>query len=364
MLAKHQLGNVNPAGSLAADLFPGGERLPDAAPGEKILPILWRRKLLLLLCTAVAVGTTMLYLRRATPVYSSTSRVCIEQSVVPVMNGVVAAPLSPNFIATQAEVIKSTNVLEVAETKLKSLRSPGGTPRELKSFDGDGRFIGALQSNLTVQLDPKVDIIDVSFASPYPDEAATVVNMVVDAYKEFHQRETHLDSAQVLGAAQAEKKKRESELADAIKRLSELRKEHPNVGTAGALAATTARVTALSQAHTQAQIAVADAEASYSPNHPAIAAAKRQEQRLAELLEEASKAMAETDNAGEDLLMAQQDVTRLRDQADQADKLVKEAAAAAANDNSGARINVVEEAHPELSPVRPRKTQLLALSVV
>jgi capsular exopolysaccharide synthesis family protein len=261
-------------------------------------------------------------------------------------------------------VIKSTNVLELAETKLKALKAPGGAPRELKTFDGDGRFIGNLQSNLAVQLDPKVDIIDVSFTSPYPDEAAAVVNVVVDAYKDFHQRETHQDSAQVLTAAQAEKKKREAELADAVRKLNELRKEHPNIGTAGALSATNAQVTALTLAHTQSQIAVADAESQFAPNHPAIAAAKRQEQRLAELLENASKVMAETDSAGEDLLQSQQDVTRLREQDDAADKLVKEAAAACANDNSGARINVVEEAHPELSPVRPRKTQLLALSVV
>jgi capsular polysaccharide biosynthesis protein len=230
MLAKHQFGNVNPAGSLSADLFPARDRIADAPPGERVLPILWRRKLLLLLCTAVAVGTTMLYLRRATPLYSSTSRICIEQSVVPIMNSAFVAPLSPNFIATQAEVIKSTNVLELAETKLKALRAPGGAPRELKTFDGDGRFIGNLQSNLAVQLDPKVDIIDVSFTSPYPDEAAAVVNVVVDAYKDFHQRETHQDSAQVLTAAQAEKKKREAELADAVRKLNELRKDGIDLG--------------------------------------------------------------------------------------------------------------------------------------
>jgi capsular exopolysaccharide synthesis family protein len=364
MLAKHELGNVGSGGSLAADLFRPGDPHPDAAPGERILPILWRRKLLLLLCTAVAVGTTLLYLRRVTPLYSSTARISIEQSVVPFMGNSFAAPLSPNFIATQAEVIKSTNVLELAESKLRGLQSPDGGTLELKTFAGDTRFIDAIQADLTVTLDPKVDIIDVSFVGPYPDEAADVVNEVVAAYKDRHQSETHRNSVQNFSAAQAEKKKRDEELADAIRKLNALRREHPNVGTGGGNAAIAAEMTALTSAVTAAQIQVAEAEATYAPNHPSIQAARRHEEKLEELLAKARKNTAETDSVGEELLQSQQDVAQLREQAVEADKVVKEAAAACSNDDSAARINVLEQAHPELSPVRPRKTQLLSLSVV
>src|SRR5205814_7435209 len=128
--------------------------------------------------------------------------------------------------------------------------------------------------------------------------------------------------------------------------------------------ALTAQMTELSSAYTLAQIKLAEAQAASGPNHPSIELAVRQEKRLAEVLARARDEMAQADSAREDLLQSQQDVNRLRDQADQADKLVKEAASASTTHSGAARIVPFEDGRPELSPVRPHKAQLLALSVV
>jgi capsular exopolysaccharide synthesis family protein len=365
-MASNQLANIEiSVGGVpfynAAPFYDGASPV-DAAGGKGIFALLLRRWYLLVLFTVTALGTTELYLRRITPEYSSTARVCVQEPVAHFMGNSFAAPISPQFLDIQAEVINSVAVLELAETKLKSLHTPTGEPVTLKTFAGETHFLPHLQSGVTAVVDPKINSVEVSFISPYPDEAAEIANVIVQAYLESYEAKSFQDSAESLTAAEAVKSKREAELADGLEKLKALRIRHADiVGTEDLVS----KITTLSTEVAKAQVTEAELQNNFGKNSPAWQIAVENERRLTGLLAAARGELASVQTGREELRQAQQDVDRLRDQADQADKLVKDTAAASiANHSGAARLVVFDDARPVLTPVRPRKMQLLGLAAI
>ena len=113
-------------GSQAA---PAGLSPEITPPG--LLEILWRRRWIVTLVTLASIVGAFIYLMKATPIYTSTSRIYVEQSgpkVITEFEGVMTQ--SKNYLYTQAEIFLSTEVLrpvaeaaEDAKTRILSSRT-------------------------------------------------------------------------------------------------------------------------------------------------------------------------------------------------------------------------------------------------
>ncbi|HSU69117.1 MAG TPA: polysaccharide biosynthesis tyrosine autokinase, partial [Tepidisphaeraceae bacterium] len=161
---------------------------PAEDPGSAtILEVLWLRRTTLLLTVLALVFVAACYLVLAPRVYSSTAQVYVEQGKSVYSDHAEVAPHVEDFLYTQAEVVRSSPVLSralsaVHSTQLKTLAKVNGDPIDWLKNSGA----------LTVEVGKKGDVLNISMESPYPQEAAALVNSIVEAfvYEQTRQRET------------------------------------------------------------------------------------------------------------------------------------------------------------------------------
>src|SRR4030042_5490374 len=112
---KFEKGSLNLA-------FPQGGILPQ----ESFLQIILRHRWTILVTTIFSLVVTFLYLLKATPIYTSLSRVYVEQSGPKIINeyeGLMTR--SGNYLYTQSELLMSTSVLgdAVDDTEIRRLKT-------------------------------------------------------------------------------------------------------------------------------------------------------------------------------------------------------------------------------------------------
>ncbi len=173
------------------------------APGllAALIEVLWRRRamvgLAVLACLVLAGG----YLLFATPIYSATAKVLVEQNGPLALNEAHGQSLlSDSFVQTQADVFQSAPVLSRAMDSIQY--------RELKTFAAAGNEpVAWLQHGNGFRIDvaKKSDVILVSMESPYPTEAAKIVNGVVDSYIAERSSRKQSTGLEMVRALEAEK---------------------------------------------------------------------------------------------------------------------------------------------------------------
>jgi len=231
---------------------------PEGAMQDSLFLILWRQSSIVLACVVVALIMALVYLAKATPIYTSTSRVYVEQTGPRIMKdmetGVMAG--AKNYLYTQAELMKATPVVSDAIDKCGV--------RSLRAFAKVDNPLEFLKKGLDVSVGKKDDIISVSFKSPYPVENAQVVNAVVDAFLTFNTAHKRSTAAEVLKLLQKEKATREQECSDRLLALTEFKENNE------ALVFQTERgnmilerFDRLSTVLTEAQLATLEAKSSY-----------------------------------------------------------------------------------------------------
>ena len=187
---------------------------------ETMLQILWRSRWIVFSSVVLALILALIYIAKATPIYTSTSRIYVEQSgpkILTEVEGVMTQ--SNNYLFTQAELLKSSPILSLA------LEKPG--IRRMKIFHNVDNPTAYLKNRvLDVSVGRKDDIISISSDSPDPVEAAHLVNSVVDSYITYHATRKRSTSAEVLKILRSEKEKRGKELTDKLKAMMDFRKEH------------------------------------------------------------------------------------------------------------------------------------------
>jgi len=187
---------------------------------ESLIQIIWRSRWIVLLTTVVALGAAFVYLSKTTPIYTSTSRIYVEQSgpkiITEVEEGVMTQ--SSNYLYTQAELLTSTPIIADA---VKTLQI-----QQMKTFARIGNPVGYLKRSLHATVGRKDDIINVSFDSAYPAETAQIVNAVVDSYTAYNANRKRSTSAEVLKILQNEKDKRSKELLEKMKAMTDFKKEN------------------------------------------------------------------------------------------------------------------------------------------
>lgn len=243
----------------------------EAAQGELLqgtIQMVWRRRWTILVVTILFLTAVFLYLMKAVPIYTSSSRLYVEQSGPRIMNeyeGIMTK--SMNYLYTQGELIKSTPIVAevVNDPKIK----------QFKTFDNVDNLSSYVKNKLLVNIGRKDDIITISFDSPYPVEAAEIVNSIVQSYIDYHSSHKRSTVSEVLKILQKEKIKRDEELSKKFEELLKFTRENSfvsleNQGGHVVLERLTKLSTALTDAQLNALNAKADYEATRSmQNEPA-----------------------------------------------------------------------------------------------
>ena len=194
--------------------------LPVGMVPEDLVQIIWRSRWIVFLTMAVVLGIGLTYITVATPVYTSTSRIYVQQSgpkILTEAEGVMTQ--LKNYLYTQAELLKSTPILSSALER--------SDIKQLKIFHKIDNPIDYLKKKgLSVSVGTKDDIIDISSDSPDPVEAAQLVNAIVDSYRTYHATRKRSTNGEVLRILQDEKRSRDKELAQKLKAMMALKSEN------------------------------------------------------------------------------------------------------------------------------------------
>ncbi|MBN2594538.1 MAG: polysaccharide biosynthesis tyrosine autokinase [Sedimentisphaerales bacterium] len=198
--------------------------LPVGIVPEDLVQIIWRSRWIVLLIMTMALAIGFAYITVATPIYTSTSRIYVQQSgpnILKEAEGLMTQ--SKNYLYTQAELLKSTPILSSTLER--------NDMAQLKIFNKVKNPVAYLKKKgLNVTVGTKDDIIDISSDSPDPVEAALLVNAVVDSYKTYHAIRKRSTSGEVLRILKKEKQDRDEELAKKLKAMMALKSA--NIGLA------------------------------------------------------------------------------------------------------------------------------------
>ena len=225
---------------------------------ENLFQVVWRSRWIVLLAVVVSLAAAFGYLAKATPIFTSTSRVYVEQSgpkIFTEAEGVMTQ--SKNYLYTQAELLKSVPILSSA------LAKPG--VEQMKVFDEVDNPIAYLKKELLdVSVGKKDDIINVSSDSPQPTEAAQLVNAVIDSYITYHSTRKRSTAAEVLKILQTEKTKRDIQLTEKLRAMMDFKRENMALAFENRNSNIILdRLTRLSEEVTQAQLATIEAKSIY-----------------------------------------------------------------------------------------------------
>ena len=233
---------------------------PPLAGGYTPLQVAWRRRWTVLFTVMLCLAAALVYVMKATPLYTATSQLTVEQTGPQILGDALGASgkQSESYLHTQAAVLKSTAILEEA-VKVADVG-------RMKTFDDIPNPIAYLKKELRVSVGRQDDLITVAFESPYPDEAAKLVNSVVEEYVRHHASKKQYSAGEVLKILLRSKAENDATLEQKMKELVQFKQSNGQLSFAGAEGKgniVLERLAKLSDALTQAELATFEAEAAY-----------------------------------------------------------------------------------------------------
>jgi succinoglycan biosynthesis transport protein ExoP len=243
-----------PSYGLPRDDFVGTVRTSVSNSGG--LPTaVWRSRWILLLCVVLALGAGITYIELAVPIYTSTAKLYLDYGGIRISQPYEpgSVPQTDKYLYTQAGLLRSRPILAAAVEMLQQ--------RGMGVFTGVGAPVAYLQNNLSVAVGKKDEIINISFDSPYPLEAAEIVNQVVDAYMVSRSQHERKNSSQVLQILQSEMTRTGKELEEKRNALETFQADKmPLALGSDQSSVVTQRYLDFQTALTQAEIAAQEAE--------------------------------------------------------------------------------------------------------
>ena len=244
----------------AIELAPGRH-----APHQSILRIIWRRRRIVLLAFVMCMGAGVVYLAKATPIYTSSSRLLVEQTgpkVITTSDGFVAQ--SQNYLYTQCELLRSTPILSGA-TRLLG-------PQKLRTFGDATDQVAFLKAAAEATVGKADDIITVTLDSPCPDEAARIVNAIVESYVAYQAHSQRNTAAEILKILQREKTRRDAELKKTFQAAMAFKRDNEIISFGSDDSnIIIQRLDALSDALTKAELAMMETKARYDATRSLLA---------------------------------------------------------------------------------------------
>jgi succinoglycan biosynthesis transport protein ExoP len=200
----------------------GGTGETGDASAMNILGAVWRRRGVVLACIVLAIASGVVYLMRASPVYSASSTVLVQQATVQRRDDFTTnSQVSVSYLFTQCQLITSSTILQLA------LQEPGvADAKMLRNVENP---VGYLKAVVTAAPAKQGDIMIVTMESPNPQDAADVVNGIVKAYIEYQDKQHVSNTQQMATVMDAELKAREKDLTDTQEKMTALRLAKPDL---------------------------------------------------------------------------------------------------------------------------------------
>ena len=184
--------------------------------------VIWHRKVLVLICIALALGSGVFYLSRATPMYSSSSSLYVQQSLPKIVSeDLSGGQLAAISLTTQCELITSTAVLSQAAQQPIMSESP--------VMRGQENPVGFLKSVVKAEPSKTGDLLVISVTSPFPADNAVIVNGVVQAYIDYQTKQHQSSAVQIASILQKEVDSHTVDLKDEQAKMLKLRLENPQL---------------------------------------------------------------------------------------------------------------------------------------
>jgi capsular exopolysaccharide synthesis family protein len=312
-----------------------------------------RHAWLVVIFSLIGLGGAWFYLKHATPIFRAYAKIYIEPSGPRVTNEPASAVQRNNYLNTQAEVIRSSPVLNiVAET-------PG--VKDLKTFAKSGGHVQLfLREYLKTEVGRKDDIISIEIDSPYATDTAAIVNAVVDAYQRYQSLEKQTASSISLKSLLETKGKEDDALAQLLDKMNQFQRMHPNLRLEPVV---TAEVQAHSKALLDARLAMLDIQAKWGEKHPSYQAATKKYQELERLNEESIQKSAALNTQVAEFQRLDTDLKYKEGVIKALDERIR---VTELNADAEQRFNMVTVLEPAVVPVQPsspRRYRTIALAL-
>jgi len=203
--------------------------------------ILWQRKWLVALVTALSLLLGMAYLLVTTPIYEVEARVMVKEEDNPLPNA-RATRRDVSFLSTQAEVLRSPLIVEEALQSVELATPPEADPVE---------FVLAA---LRVSPIEDTHVLKIGFRSTEETQAAELVNALVRSYERYMTQAKQTGYGEMLRFLAENENERREELHALQQQYQEMRSASPLIGqTQNAYQVQLAMVQELGRRLTEAQ---------------------------------------------------------------------------------------------------------------
>lgn len=166
------------------DDYDGG-RGEDGFNFWQVLQIILRRKWMILAITLFGVSIAAILTLRVTPLYIATSTIEVQRQETQIIEGASVDPAviaDDQYMATQYTLLRSRSlaerVAEVLNLPSDERYANQSLPREDRLKQAAERIVGGVR----VSPEGRSRVINVSFVSPYPGEAARITNALVETF--------------------------------------------------------------------------------------------------------------------------------------------------------------------------------------
>jgi capsular exopolysaccharide synthesis family protein len=347
----------------------GAEPRPAApSPGfsPNLMMIVWRRQTTVALVVLICLSAAGAFLLRATPLYTSTSRIYVEQNTPKFLNegelDQIASERADSYLYTQAEVIGSIPILTAA------LDVPGvAQAKVLQKVDNQLVY---LKRALSVDVGKKDDIITVAFSAPDPEESSSIVNAVVNAYVTYESKMQKGTTGEILKVLAEEKDKHDAELQQEQSDLLVFKQSNGSVffKTADKGTIVMQDLATVSDEMTKAKLMVAQAHAEYSAGNSKTAAsslcliAQARLQNFQQVYNDLEQQALSLNAKTAEFEKMEADIARTEKIIDLLDTRIKELDVT--EDSGPLNISILEIARPEDKPSFPRRGLTLAAALL
>ena len=230
-----------------------------ATSRDGFLQILWRQRYVVIACVGLAVLAAGFYLLLATPIYRSQASLYVQPASGAVItrdeSGRATGPGEINLFR-EADRIVSTPILA------HTLGDP--SMQDLATFQDVDNRLDYLMAHLAVDVGAKNDLLTVSFDSPVADDAAKIVESVVQSYKAFQTKKSRTTTDHLLEVLGNERRSLEEALQAKSTEMVDFKRQRGvlfNEKDRGDI--NLERVKALSAALTTAQLETLNAKSAY-----------------------------------------------------------------------------------------------------
>jgi succinoglycan biosynthesis transport protein ExoP len=227
-------------------------------PGRAALQNIWRRKWIVVAVTALCIAIAGIRLIFADRVYRATAMFFIEESG-PAFG---AARESRSNLYTHAGLLRSTPVmadaLEAAGVRGSDTLAESNNP------------IGTLKGGLETHVGKEDGVITVTYDAPSPADAELILKAILDAYKNYVEKPQDSGAA-LLESLRREKKDRETELEEKTRAMIAFRRgQGLSMGQDNNDNLVVKQLASLSDAMTSAQLEALNAKSAYEEAARAI----------------------------------------------------------------------------------------------